>query len=90
MKYLHQILRLKKGTFLKIHFNQPTKVLLLTDYNYKKYKDHVTYSYQGGQMEESPYIVKVPATGLWHIVIEKGGYFKPKNIVASVDLMTSN
>jgi hypothetical protein len=90
MKYLHQILKLKKGSLLKVHFNQPTKVIVLDDYNYKKYKTHVTYAYWGGELEKSPYIFEVPSTGLWHVVVERGGYFKPKNIIASVDVITAN
>jgi hypothetical protein len=65
-------------------------VLVLDEYNYKKYKTHVTYNYWGGEMEKSPCIFEVPSTGLWHVVVERGGYFKPKNIVASVDLITAN
>ena len=90
MKYLHQFFKLKKGALLKVHFSQPAKVLLLNDYNYKKYTAHVTYTYWGGELAESPYLFEVPATGLWHVVVEKGGYFKPKNIVASIDLITGN
>jgi len=88
MKYLHQILKLKKGTQIKIHFSESAKVLILTDYNYKKYKGHITYNYRGGKMEKSPYLFEVPADGLWHVVIEKGSYFKPQNIIASVDIIS--
>lgn len=84
MKYLHRILKLKKGTHIKVHFDQPAKILLLGDYHYKNYKEHRTYQYRGGNMENSPQQFIIPSDGLWHIVVEKGGYFNPKNIVANV------
>ena len=86
MKYLHQTLKVKKGTQVTVHFSQPTKVLLLGDYQYKNYKDHRTYNYRGGNLEQSPQQFEIPNDGLWHVVVEKGSYFNPKNIVASVEV----
>jgi Domain of unknown function (DUF1883) len=86
MKYLHRILKLKKGMHIKVHFNQPTKILLLGDFQYKNYKDHRTYEYRGGEMAASPQRFVIPNDGLWHVVVERGGYFHPKNIVANVEV----
>lgn len=86
MKYLHRILKAKKGTPIKVHFSQPAKVLLLGDYHYKNYKEHRTYNYRGGVLENSPQEFIIPNDGLWHIVVERGGYFHPKDIVATVEV----
>jgi len=66
-----------------VHFNQPCKVLILNSHNYKLYKEHITFSYYGGIFEKSPYEFEAAKDGLWHIAIERGGYFNPKNIMAS-------
>ena len=86
MKYLHQIFKAKKGTTIKVHFSEPTKVLLLGDYQYKNYKENRTYDYRGGLLEESPQRFEIPNDGKWHVVVERGSYFNPKNIVASVEV----
>jgi hypothetical protein len=86
MKYLHRILKAKKGTHISVHFDQPTKILLLGDYQYKNYKEHKTYNYRGGASENSPKQFVIPNDGLWHVVVERGGYFNPKNIVAKVEV----
>ncbi len=86
MKYLHRILKAKKGTNIKVHFSQPAKVLLLGDYQYRNYKEHRTYDYRGGALEHSPQLFVIPNDGLWHVVVERGGYFNPKNIVAAVEV----
>ena len=87
MKYLHRVFKAKKGTRVVINISEPTRVMLLGDYNYKKYKEHKTYSYRGGMIEEKSHEFEIPNDGLWHVVIEKGGYFAPKPIVASVDII---
>lgn len=89
MKYLHQILKLKKGAHIKVHFNQSCKILILTRLNYNLYKDHITHNYYGGIFEKSPFEFEIPSNGEWHIVIERGSYFEPKNIVASVTILSS-
>lgn len=86
MKYLHRILKAKKGAHIKVHFSEPAKVLLLGDYQYKNYKEHRTYDYRGGELENSPHQFEIPNDGLWHVVVERGGYFNPKNIVATVEV----
>ena len=85
MKYLHRILKVKKGTQIKVNISEPTKVLLLGDYQYKNYKEHRTYDYRGGVVEQSQEF-EIPNDGLWHVVIERGGYYNPKNIVASLEV----
>jgi hypothetical protein len=86
MKYLHQIFKAKKGTQIKVHFSEPTKVLLLGDYQYENYKENRTYDYRGGMLEQSPQEFEIPNDGKWHVVVERGSYFNPKNIVASVEV----
>jgi len=89
MKYLHQILKLEKGMHIKVHFNRPTKIMLMNDHNFVRYQNHTTHTYWGGKMEESPYEFIVPNAGIWHVVVEKGGYFDPINIQASVTIVSN-
>jgi hypothetical protein len=90
MKYLHRFFKAKKGTHVKVHFDQPTRVLLIGDYNYRQYKEHRTFSYHGGLLDDSPHEFRVPSDGIWHVVIERGGYYNPKNIHASVEVVPSS
>lgn len=86
MKYLHQAFKAKKGNHVIVSFSEPTRVMLIGDYDYKKYKDHKTYNYRGGDLQESPHDFEIPNDGRWHVVIERGSYYNPKNIVASVEV----
>lgn len=73
---------------MTVHFSEPTRVMLIGDYDYKKYKEHKTYNYRGGHLEVSPHDFEIPNDGLWHIVIEKGSYYNPREITASVEMVS--
>jgi hypothetical protein len=87
MKYLHRVFKAKKGTHVMVHISEPTKVMLLGDYHYKQYKEHKTFSYRGGMIEGSSHDFEIPNDGLWHVVIEKGSYYNPRPITASVEIL---
>ncbi len=86
MRYLHRVFKAKKGTRIMVHISEPTKVMLLGDLNYKQYKEHKTFTYRGGVIEDSSHEFVIPNDGLWHVVVEKGSYYHPKPITASVDI----
>ncbi|MGP8214813.1 MAG: DUF1883 domain-containing protein [Bacteroidia bacterium] len=87
MKYLHRVFKAKKGTRVVVNISEPTRVLLISDYHYRQYKVHKTFSYLGGMVEGDSIELEVPSDGNWHVVIEKGGYFNPKPITASVEIL---
>lgn len=89
MKYLHRPFKAKKGQSVLVHFDQPTRVLLLTDREYKNYKNCKTFRYRGGELEDSPATFDIPETGKWHIIVELGSYYHPKSITASVEILSS-
>lgn len=87
MRYLRSSFYAKKGQAVKVTFDQPAKILLLSDRNFKKYKNNSgTITYQGGFVEEPPLVMEIESAGTWHVIIELGWYDK-KDIMASVDLM---
>lgn len=61
--------------------------MLLKEAEYKKYKDGKTYNYRGGFAENSPIKFVLPESATWHVIVEKGSYFNPKNITASVQIL---
>lgn len=89
MRYLHSKHKAKKGDTIVVQFDQPTRVLLLSDKDYKNYKLPRTFSYYGGHMEDSPHEFEVPEAGMWHIVLELG-YFNPIQLTASSTLVAKS
>jgi hypothetical protein len=87
MKYLHRVFSAKKGYHVVVHFSEPTRVMLISDMEYKNYKEHFTYRYRGGDFSESPHEFEIPNDGTWHVVIEKGSYYNPRPISGSVEII---
>lgn len=82
MRFLHGKMKVNKGGKISVTFSKPTRVLIMTDREFKKYRENITFTYYGGH-KESPYEFVVPKTDVWHIVVEKGSYNKPEEITAS-------
>ena len=83
MRFLRAKVKARVGERLTVEFSEPTKVLIMTDREFKKYQNHNTYSFFGGE-KESPYEFTVPKSTSWNVVVEKGSYFNPKDITAKI------
>ncbi len=86
MRYLHGRTKVNKGGKITVIISKPTRILILTEKDFKKYKNNLTFSYYGGSKDDS-YEFEVPKSGFWHVVVEKGSYHKPEKIKASFSVV---
>ena len=86
MRYLHGKTKVNKGGKIAVTISKPTKVLILSEKDFRRYKNNQTFTYYGGMKEDS-YEFDVPKSGLWHVVIEKGSYHKPEHIKANFNVV---
>ena len=87
MKFLYNSFKAKKKQIVKVSLSRPTKVKLLTAFDLKKYKQGRTHRYRGGFFEESTIYFRLPADGIWYVVVEKGSHSAPIEVEASVELL---
>jgi len=87
MRYLQQSFKADKGIRVQVTFDRPTRILLLSRNEYKKYKGSASFTYYGGEAKDSPKIITVPKAGLWYVVVEIGGYHENGSYNASVALL---
>ena len=87
MKILQQTIKAKRGSRVLVSFSQPTNVFLMTEVNFKRYKDGASHKRLGGKYDRSPAEFVAPYDGTWHAVIEKGSHFSPLNITGSVEVL---
>jgi hypothetical protein len=85
MRYLHGKIKANKGGKITVTISKKTRVLILTEKDFKRYKNNQTYTYFGG-VKEGSYDFTAIKSGVWHVVVEKGSYHKPENIKASFSL----
>jgi hypothetical protein len=74
MDYLHYEADLNNGQAIEVTLDQAANVLVLDSVNYMNYRGGQQYRYYGGHATVSPYIVRPPHAGHWHVVINLGGY----------------
>ena len=82
MRYLHGKIKANKGGKITVTISKKTRVLILTEKDFKRYKNNQTYTYFGG-VKEGSYDFTATKSGVWHVVVEKGSYHKPENIKAA-------
>jgi hypothetical protein len=87
MKFLKQAVKVKRGSRVKVNFSKPSTVFLMTEVNFKKYKDGSSFKRIGGAYEKSPVEFIAPYDGTWYAIIEKGSHFKPSNVTGSVEVL---
>ena len=87
MRFLHGKVRARKGQTIRVHFSEPTRILVMTQKNFEKYKNNLTFTYYGGRKEESPYDFAAPMYADWYVVVEKGPYYEPIELTASIELV---
>jgi hypothetical protein len=70
-RHLHRYLELNGHDSIMLHFNSPAYVYLMDDTNYRLYLDEKEYEYYGDLVQKTPFRVRAPGAGRWHLVIEQ-------------------
>ncbi len=88
MKILQQLIKVKRHSRVNVHFNRPCNIYLMTETNYKRYREGGSFRRIGGKFEKSPAEFIAPHDGAWHAVIEKGGSHRnPQPIDGRVEVL---
>jgi len=88
MKILQQLIKVKRHSRVSVHFSRPCNVYLMTEVNYKRYKEGASFKRLGGPFEKSPAEFTAPYDGAWHAVIEKGSHVNPQPIEGRVEVLS--
>lgn len=73
VNYLHYEFDVGPDEIIQIKLDKQANVLLLDNHNYRKYHKGESFSYRGGLAKKSPFNMKPPHSGHWHVVIDIGG-----------------
>ena len=85
MNYLHyDYPYLSAGTTIEIKLDKQANVRLLDDSNFQNYHNGLKYNFYGGLVTSSPFYLKVPFNGKWHLAIDLGGYAGAVNPIVNV------
>lgn len=70
MKFIHQREYLKEGDTVVIQCSQTCNIRLMSDANFRSFKNGGRHTYHGGAFEAFPARIKVPSTGYWNITLD--------------------
>ncbi len=89
MDYLHRDLGvIGPETTVEVTLDHPANVQLLDPNNFLAYENRRAYRYQGGHVTVSPFRIRPPHQGRWHLVIDLGG--GPGAVRASVRTLSDS
>lgn len=87
MRYLHCKIIARRGDVVQVKHSQPTRVLILEERDFKRYKNNQSFNYFGGHQEEAPFEFILPRSTNWHVVVEKGSYYAPIDLKAEISVI---
>ncbi len=70
MKFIHQREHLNEGDLVVIECSQPCNIRLMSDGNFRSFKNGGRHTYHGGAFEQFPARISVPSSGYWNITLD--------------------
>ena len=74
MNILHYDLQLGQNDVVIVTLDKQANVQLMDSSNFDNYRRRERFSYYGGLVKQSPFRLKPPHGGNWHLAIDLGGY----------------
>ena len=72
IEHLHYEFRVNSNNVIEVNLDSEANVMLMDDTNYSKYCEDRRFSYIGGFVTGTPYRIRPPRFGRWHVVIDRG------------------
>lgn len=70
MKFIHQREHLNEGDLVVIQCSQPCNIRLMSDANFRSFKNGGRHTYHGGAFERFPARLTVPSSGFWNVTLD--------------------
>ena len=73
MNYLHYEIDAGPDDVVEVSLDHAANVQLMDSPNFQNYRSGQPYHYFGGHVTSSPFRLRSPRQGHWHVVIDLGG-----------------
>jgi len=74
VNYLHYDVQAGPSDVVEVTLDRAANVMLLSTSDYNSYRAGRSFNYHGGYVTRSPYRIRPPHQGSWHVVIDLGGH----------------
>ena len=87
MQHLHKTLNLETSDVVQVEVSSLAHVYLMDEPNYVLYRSEEDFEYYGETVRRSPYRIRPPNAGIWHLVIEQADPSAP--LSAGIQIISS-
>ncbi len=74
MEYLHSAVQVSPGEAVLVELDHAANVKVMDDPNFDRYRRGEAHRYFGGHATQSPFCIRPPRAGRWHVTVDLGGY----------------
>ena len=85
MNFLHSEVDAGPGNVVRVTLDSQANVKMMDGHNYLRYRDGRSHQCSGGLAEVSPFDMRPPYRGRWHVTVDLGDY--GGSVRASVDVV---
>lgn len=73
MQHVHYEFDAPDGAIIEVTVDRQANVLLLDPVNYQRDRRGERHQYRGGLATRSPFPLRVPSAGWWHVTVDLAG-----------------
>ncbi|GGU81789.1 hypothetical protein GCM10009504_43070 [Pseudomonas laurentiana] len=73
MKFVHRREHLNEDDIVVIECSQRCNIRLMSDANFRSFKNGGRHTYHGGAFDRFPAKITVPSSGFWNITLDTAG-----------------
>lgn len=85
MNFLHTEVDAGPHDVVRVTLDKQANVKMMDGTNFRRYRDGQGHQYYGGLVKVSPYNLRPPYRGRWHVTVDLGGY--PGTVRSSVTVL---
>jgi hypothetical protein len=74
VNFLHSKVDAGPGDVVRVTLDSQANVKVMDGHNFSRYRKGQSHQYYGGLAEVSPFDVRPPYRGRWHVTVDLGGY----------------
>lgn len=74
MNFLHSEVDAGPNDVVRVALDKQANVKVMDGQNFRRYQNGQSHDYYGGLAEVSPFDVRPPYRGRWHVTVDLGGY----------------
>ena len=74
MNFLHSEIQAGPGDVVRVTLDKQANVKMMDGHNFRRYRSGESHRYYGGLAKVSPFGMRPPYHGRWHVTVDLGGY----------------